>query len=78
MTEGQVRVGIWHGDDVYMTKVTENDVKPENVPNIARLLMDDLYLRLDDQVSVAQLRKHRRDLRSKRLDERKNGDGDGT
>jgi len=61
-----VRVGIWHGDEIYMTKVTENDIKPENVPATARLLMDELYLRLDDQVSVAQLRAHRRQLRDKR------------
>lgn len=77
MTEGTVRVGIWHGEDIYMTKVTENDIKPENVPNVARLLMDDIYLRIDDQVSVAQLRKHRRDLRSKRLNERQGGKSDG-
>lgn len=63
MADKTVRVGIWHGDDIYMTKVTENDIKPENVPKAARLLMDGIYLRLDDQVSVAKLRAHRRRLR---------------
>jgi len=60
-----VRVGIWHGADVVMTQVTENDILPENVPAAARLLMDGLYLRLDDQVSVAKLRAHRRRLQDK-------------
>jgi len=60
-----VRVGIWHGTDVVMTQVTENVVLPENVPAAARLLMDMLYLRLDDQVSIAKLRAHRRRLRDK-------------
>jgi len=61
-----VRVGIWHGDEVYMTQTTENDIEPENVPATARLLMDGLYLRLDDQVSAAKLRAHRLRLRDKR------------
>lgn len=60
-----VRVGIWHGDELHMTQVTKNDILPENVPAAARLLMDGLYLRLDDQVSAAKLRAHRRQLRDK-------------
>jgi hypothetical protein len=63
MDDKPVRVEVWHGNDVYMMKVTENGILPENVPKAARLLMDEIYLRLDDQVSVAELRKHRRDLR---------------
>jgi len=65
MADGNVRVGIWHGENIYMTITTENDILPENVPKTARLLMDELYLRLDDQVSVAKLRAHRRQLRDK-------------
>ena len=60
-----IRVEIWHGDDLHMTQVTENDIPPENVPKTARLLMDILYLRLDDQVDIAKLRAHRRRLRDK-------------
>lgn len=78
MAGGKVEVVIYHGADVYMRKSAENDIKPENVPNVARLLMDDVYLRIDDQVSVAHLRKHRRDLREKRLNERIRGGGDGS
>ena len=61
-----VRVGIWHGEDVYMTQTTENDILPENVPATARLLMDTLYLRLDDHVNATRLRAHRRRLRAKK------------
>lgn len=78
MTNKHVEVVIYYGGDPYMRKATDNDILSENVPNTARLLMDDLYLRLDDQVSVAHLRKHRRDLREKRLHERTRGGGDGT
>lgn len=60
-----VRVGIWHGDEIYMTQVTENDIKTENVPGIARILMDRIYLRLDDQIDAAKLRAHRRRLKDK-------------
>lgn len=77
MDDKPVRVGVWHGNDVYMTKVTENDILPENVPKAARLLMDEIYLRLDDQVSVAELRKHRRDLRQNKRDKAVNGSHDG-
>jgi hypothetical protein len=69
MADKQVRVGIWHGDDIYMTKCTENDIKAENVPATARLLMDQIYLRLDDHVSTAKLRAHRRRLRGKRREQ---------
>jgi len=65
MAELPVRVVIYHGAELVMTQGTENDIKPENVPTAARLLMDGLYLRLDDQVSVAKLRAHRRRLRAK-------------
>jgi hypothetical protein len=65
MADRPVRVAIWHGEDIYMTKSTDNDILAENVPAAARLLMDGLYLRLDDQVSVAKLRAHRRRLRDK-------------
>jgi hypothetical protein len=68
MAEKTVRVGIWYGEEIYMTQVTENDILPENVPATARLLMDGIYLRLDDQVSVAKLRAHRRRLRSDHRD----------
>lgn len=64
-----VRVGIWHGEDMYMMQVTENNILPENVPAAARMMMDGLYLRLDDQVSAAQLRAHRQRLRGKRREE---------
>lgn len=77
MTNKQVEVVIYYGGDPYMRKATENDILSENVPNTARLLMDDLYLRIDDQISVAQLRAHRRELRGKRLNERTRGGGDG-
>lgn len=63
MAAKTVRVGIWHGDELYMSNTTENDIEHENIPSTARLLMDGLYLRLDDQVSAAQLRTHRRRLR---------------
>lgn len=78
MAGGKVEIVIYHGGDVYMRKSTDNDIKPENVPNVARLLMDDLYLRIDDQVSVAQLRAHQRKLRENRLNERARRGGDGT
>ena len=65
MAETPVRVEIYHGTEPVMTQSTENDILPENVPAAARLLMDGLYLRLDDQVSVAKLRAHRRRLRDK-------------
>jgi len=65
MAETPVRVVIYHGTEPVMTQSTENDIQPENVPAAARLLMDTLYLRLDDQVSVAKLRAHRRRLRDK-------------
>lgn len=63
MTNQTVEVEIWHNGEQYMIAGTENDILPENVPATARLLMDGLYLRLDDQVSVAKLRAHRRRLR---------------
>lgn len=63
MADKTVRVVIWHGEDIHMTKSTENNILPENIPAVARLLMDELYLRLDDQVSAAKLRAHRRRLR---------------
>ena len=63
MSETPIRVVIYHGTEPVMTQSTENDVLPENVPAAARLLMDGLYLRLDDQVSAAKLRAHRRRLR---------------
>ena len=66
MAEETVRVGIWHGDEIYMTKTSDTKILTQNVPKVARLLMDHLYLRLDDQVSMTKLRAHRRDLRSKR------------
>ena len=66
MAEETVRVGIWHGEDIYMTKTSDTKIMSENVPKVARLLMDHLYLRLDDQVSMTKLRAHRRDLRDKR------------
>lgn len=77
MTDKIVRVVVWHDNEVYMEKATENAIKPENVPNVARLLMDDIYLRLDDQVSVAELRAHRRDLRAKKLEKPREGTKDG-
>ena len=63
MAENPVRVIIYHGKEPYMTQTTGNDILPENVPATARLLMDGLYLRLDDQVSASKLRAHRRRLR---------------
>ena len=59
-----VHVIIYHGNETVMAQGTENDILPENVPAAARLLMDGLYLRLDDQVSAAKLRAHRRRLRN--------------
>jgi hypothetical protein len=52
-----------HGGEVVMETETDNDILPENVPAAARLLMDSLYLMLDDQVDAARLRAHRRRLR---------------
>ena len=69
MENETVRVGIYYGEEIYMEKATKNNVKPENVPAAARLLMDGLYLRLDDHVSAAQLRAHRRRLRNKRREQ---------
>lgn len=60
-----VQVCIKHGGDVVMHLSTDNNIKDENVPKAARLLMDTLYLRLDDQVSVAKFRAHRLRLRAK-------------
>lgn len=65
MADQLVNVVIWYDNEVYMAKSTENKILPENVPAAARLLMDTLYLRLDDQVTVAKLRAHRRRLRDK-------------
>jgi len=65
MESAKVAVTISYGGDVHMKDATENLIKPENVPATARLLMDGLYLRLDDQVNVAKLRAHRRRLRTK-------------
>jgi len=65
MTDQLVNVVIWYDNTVYMAQSTENRIKSENVPAAARLLMDGLYLRLDDQVSAAKLRAHRRRLRDK-------------
>jgi len=65
MAGTKVSVVINYGGDQYMKSATENLLKPENVPATARLLKDGLYLRLDDQVSAAQLRAHRRRLRDK-------------
>jgi len=65
MTDQTVEVEIWFNGEQYMVAGTENDILPENVPAAARLLMDGLYLRLDDQVSAAKLRAHRRRLRDK-------------
>ena len=64
--DGIVRVVVWHDNEVYMNQETENQILPENVPATARLLMDGIYLRLDDQVDVAKLRAHRRRQRSKK------------
>lgn len=77
MAEKPVRAVIYHGNEPYMTKATENDILPENVPKAARLLMDDLYLRLDDQVSTAELRAHRQDLRQKKRDKAADRGHDG-
>ncbi len=65
MADAKVSVTISYGGDAYMKNATENLIKPENVPAATRLLMDELYLRLDDQVSAAKLRAHRRRLRDK-------------
>ena len=65
MANRTVVVAIVYDDETYMQQMTQNDILPENVPAAARLLMDGLYLRLDDQVSVAKLRTHRRRLRDK-------------
>jgi hypothetical protein len=65
MADKTVEVEIWHNGEQYMIAGTENDILPENVAAAARLLMDGLYLRLDDQVSAANLRAHRRRLRDK-------------
>ena len=65
MTDQLVNVVIWYDNEAYMAKSTENKILSENVPAAARLLMDGLYLRLDDQVSVGKLRAHRRRLRDK-------------
>jgi|LGVE01.1.fsa_nt_gb hypothetical protein len=65
MAGKHVEVVIYAGAEVCMRTQTENDILPENVPAAARLLMDGLYLRLDDQVSAAKLRAHRRRLRDK-------------
>jgi len=64
MVEKSVTVSIRHGGEIVMVQETENDILQENVPAAARLLMDGLYLRLDDQVSAAKLRAHRRRLRN--------------
>lgn len=77
MAEKPVRAVIYYGKEPYMAKATENDILPENVPNAARLLMDNLYLRLDDRVSVAKLRAHRRDLRAKKLSKTQGGAKNG-
>lgn len=66
MAEMFVRVVIYHGNEVVMTQATENAIPSENVPKVARLLMDILYLRLDDQVDIAKLRAHRRQMRATR------------
>ena len=65
MADRIVTVTIVYDGETYMHQSTENDIKGENVPAAARLLMDGLYLRLDDQVSAAKLRAHRRRLRDK-------------
>ncbi len=65
MADRIVTVPIVYDGETYMHQSTENDIKGENVPAAARLLMDGLYLRLDDQVSAAKLRAHRRRLRDK-------------
>lgn len=78
MTHRRVEVVVYYGADAHMRKATENDILPENVPKTARLLMDDIYLRLDDQVASAAFREHRRQLREKRLNERTRGGSDGT
>jgi len=77
MVENPVRVVIYHGKEPYLTKSTENDILSENVPKAARLLMDDIYLRIDDQVSVAELRAHRRDLRQKKREKAAKGGHNG-
>jgi hypothetical protein len=65
MTLDAVKVIIQYGDDQYMGNTSLDNVSPENVPAAARVLMDQLYTRLDDQVDAAKLRAHRRRLRAK-------------
>ena len=68
MGHGKVTVRIIHDDVVVMEKMTSENIIRDNVPKIARTLMDQLYTRLDDQVDAAKLRAHRRRLRAKRRD----------
>lgn len=65
MADGIVSVTIQHGTDTHMRLESISEVSGTQVPTVARVLMDQLYLRLDDQVSAAKLRAHRRDLRAK-------------
>ena len=69
MGQGKVTVRIIHDDVVVMEKVTSENVIRDNVPKIARALMYQLYIRLDDQIDAAKLRAHRRRLRANRREQ---------
>lgn len=60
-----ITVSIRHGNRLHIELSSLTDILPENIPKTARALMDQLYLRLDDQVDVAKFRAHRRRLRTK-------------
>jgi len=64
-THSTVSVIVLYGNKNYMQKISDPNVLPENLPAIARVLMDNIYTRLDDQVDAAKLQAHRRRLRAK-------------
>lgn len=67
MSEKQhLSVIIKYGEDIHMQATSETPIMSENIAPMSRFLMDGLYLRLDDQVTTAKLRAHRRRLRDKR------------
>jgi len=66
MSEKYVTVSIRHGGEIIMEVETVVKVLPENVPATARALMDQLYVRINDHVSAAQLRTKRRRTRAKK------------
>ena len=66
MEKRTVEVRVIYGGETHSSLGYDTDILPENVPKMARSLMDTLYARLDDQISTAKQRAKRRRAKAKK------------